>query len=117
MREYMLRRYHNRRNNAIKYLGGQCVYCSTSQNLQFHHINPNKKLFDISVGWNCKESKFWDEIKKCELRCEFCHNDKHKVIHEHGTPHKYWQGCRCNSCTNANSMYNLNYRRNRSLMV
>ena len=115
MREYMSRRYKDRRDRAIKLLGGQCVYCSTSENLQFHHIKPEEKLFDISRGWNCKESKFWEEVHKCELRCEECHKDKHKVVHQHGTPHKYWQGCRCNLCTIANTEYNLIYRTERKL--
>ena len=113
MREYMLRRYHDRRNRAIIFLGSQCVYCSTTKDLQFHHIKPEERSFDIAKGWNCKESKFWDEVKKCELRCEICHKDTHKVVHEHGTPHKYWQGCRCNLCTIANTIYNAEYKQNR----
>lgn len=56
-----------------------CAKCGESRNwlLDFHHIDPSKKSFQISQG----EAKGWEkikkEIKKCVVLCSNCHRDFH----------------------------------------
>lgn len=74
MREYVLKRYNRRRENAIKQLGGQCVDCGSDKGLEFDHIDPLEKSFTLAVGFSgFSEVRIQTELKKCELRCEVCH--------------------------------------------
>jgi hypothetical protein len=63
-----------------------CIKCGESKHylLDFHHINPNDKLFQISQG----ESKGWDkiqkEIEKCILLCSNCHREFHYLEKNNG---------------------------------
>lgn len=56
-----------------------CLKCGEKRNwlLDFHHIDPSKKDFQISQG----ETKGWDkilkEIEKCIVLCSNCHRDFH----------------------------------------
>ena len=56
-------------------LGGKCVDCGTTKNLQFDHIDPSKKSFNISCVLSERTLK---ELEKCELRCGNCHLEKTK---------------------------------------
>ncbi len=76
----------NRKEKAVKLLGGQCCKCGYNKcikALQFHHIDPKKKDFEISsnsstVSWN----KFEKEISKCILVCANCHTEIHAGVTE-----------------------------------
>lgn len=97
MKEYMQKRYYERMNLARERLGGKCVICSVQNDLEFDHINPDDKMFDISDGWNKPLDIFLSEVDKCELKC----NGHHKAKHEspHGTYGQYQRrGCRCDLC-------------------
>ena len=63
MRSYMLKRYHERRALALDYLGGFCVYCGSTEKLEFDHIDRTSKSFPISKLWSTAEDKFWEEIE------------------------------------------------------
>lgn len=49
-REYMRKYYHDRRKDAIEYLGGKCVLCGSVENLQFDHIDRSTKKYELSKG-------------------------------------------------------------------
>ena len=59
----------------IEMLGGKCVDCGTTENLQFDHIDPSKKSFNISCVLS---ERMLTELEKCELRCGDCHLEKTK---------------------------------------
>jgi len=66
------------KKEAVKYLGGTCSICCYSKSVRamdFHHINPIEKVFNISYGY----MKSWEEIKreldKCILLCCRCHRE------------------------------------------
>lgn len=72
------------KQRAIIYKGGKCVqcgYCKCSRALQFHHIDPTKKDFAISVEG---DTRSWGEIQreldKCVLVCSNCHAEIHANI-------------------------------------
>jgi len=65
----------------IKKQSNGCSKCNEKRYhlLDFHHLNPIQKLFQIGQG----ESKGWErvkeEIKKCILLCKNCHADFHHL--------------------------------------
>ena len=59
----------------IEMLGGKCVDCGTTENLQFDHMDPSKKSFNISCVLS---ERMLTELEKCELRCGDCHLEKTK---------------------------------------
>lgn len=71
-----------RKKDLVNLLGGCCSSCGYKKNyaaLEFHHIDPNKKEFNIdsrklsnSTWKNCL-----DESKKCILLCGNCHAEHH----------------------------------------
>tara|TARA_B100001113_G_C20920908_1_gene540043 strand:+ start:57 stop:779 length:723 start_codon:yes stop_codon:yes gene_type:complete len=67
--------YHKRRKLLVEMLGGKCVDCGTTENLQFDHKDPSEKSFRISCVLSERTFK---ELEKCELRCGDCHLEKTK---------------------------------------
>jgi hypothetical protein len=60
--------------------GSQCHFCAEDHPaaLDFHHINPEEKLFRISNSWKrYGVEKVASEIAKCVLVCKNCHAKIH----------------------------------------
>jgi hypothetical protein len=97
-----------RRAAALASLGGICVGCEATEKLDFDHVDPATKLFDISSGLQKRADIFWAEVAKCQLLCRPCHLDKSQRNGElrnrpkplpHGTESGYlWHKCRCALC-------------------
>ncbi len=107
MRLYVLRRYHRRRAEAIKRLGGKCEGCGTLDGLQLDHVNPETKSIDLGKLWSVSEQRFWAEITKCQLLCQPCHTLKtikdlglNNAKLMHGTVSSY-RYCKCDLCRSA----------------
>lgn len=105
MRNRHARKTREGRAWALELLGNACAYCGTAEVLEFDHVDPDTKSFNIGshVGRYSKE-KLIKELSKCQLLCEECHKDKTGRA-EHGTRAKYVGGCRCEACTEANTRY------------
>lgn len=84
MREAVKRRRRKLREMARTSKGNKCMLCGYSKcqrALSFHHINPNKKNFDLSSrGLTRSWKKIEKEIKKCVLVCANCHMEIHDGI-------------------------------------
>lgn len=80
MRGYMLKRYHERRAAAVAKLGGKCVVCGTTEDLDLDHINPVDKSFPIGRLWSVKQSTYDAEVEKCQLLCKTHHKQKHTGV-------------------------------------
>lgn len=69
-----------RKENLIKVLGSQCCLCGYKKcvgALEFHHIEPQNKKYQLSSG-NCHNFKEdLEEAKKCLLVCSNCHREIH----------------------------------------
>lgn len=113
MNSYMLSRYKRRMEDIKQQMGGKCSQCGTSEDLHFDHIDPALKSFTIAKMWSLSEKEIQLEIEKCQLLCQVCHKKKHMSRALCGTPQKYWRGCRCEECTNANRVHSREYRKNR----
>ena len=77
------KRYAENRAHWIEYLGGKCVGCGTTENLQFDHIDRTNKTHSIAGILGRNRDKVKPEIDKCRLLCEDCHKVKTMVNHDH----------------------------------
>lgn len=111
--------WHKRRQRLIDYLGGECVKCGSKDNLEFDHIDKNKKSYDISKGMSLKKHK--DEIDKCQLLCNTCHIEK--TVKEnsgiaHGSVYAWMKAkCECSICLDNKRVWqdNKNLKRRKSV--
>lgn len=113
-REYMLaykrEKGAKRKQVLLNMLGGKCVNCGTTEKLEFDHIDPKLKSFNIVSKILVRWDRLLDEIKKCQLLCNSCHWDKTRKDRNcnigHGTPGMYSNHkCRCDLCRKAWSKY------------
>jgi 5-methylcytosine-specific restriction endonuclease McrA len=62
-----------RKLRAWEYLGGKCVVCGYNDDLEFHHVDPSTKLFNIGSKLSMAWDKLILELDKCVLLCYDCH--------------------------------------------
>jgi hypothetical protein len=80
-----LNRMQKLKKQMVEYKGGSCVICGYNNYmgaLEFHHLNPKEKDFNLS---HMKKYSFGEKIKneldKCILVCSNCHREIHgKVV-------------------------------------
>lgn len=119
MRKFMLRRYHKRRRDALRRLGGCCAKCGSRRKLEFDHADPNKKSFGLWCR-TVSSLRFEAELKKCQLLCGPCHRKKTcddngwvYSVGVHGTPGNA-RRCgppKCKACALAWREYQREWRR------
>lgn len=109
LRAYHRERYRLTRQKMYDYLGGKCVRCGSTENLEFDHIDRSTKSFNIKGQLSLKNPKVKDELDKCQLLCRSCH--ERKTIEEstgftHGTT-TGWQKakCECVECSAAKAAW------------
>jgi hypothetical protein len=76
--EYVTRRKQRVRRTLVKEAGGRCCICGydrCSLNLVFHHVDPSKKSFGLSMGTTKALRAYREEAKKCVLVCNNCHGE------------------------------------------
>ena len=117
-----LAKYHRVRQEWIEKLGGKCVDCGTTEDLQFDHVDASTKEISISTVLTYAAPKVEAEMAKCELRCSSCHREKtaacgddNSVPHGGGKAGK--RRCKCDPCREKKREYMREYmkeyRRNR----
>jgi len=113
MNAYMKKRYAERRAIAIQLLGGKCVHCGSTENLEFDHIDRTKKSFEYGSLWSGTWEKFLAELAKAQLLCKSCHLKKTRS--ELGVPHgggkSGRRNCKCEPCRKRKAEYMKQYRR------
>jgi len=75
-KKYYKDRYYQRINKLISILGGKCVKCDNISSLEFDHIDPKTKEFNIASHLNYAWSRILKELKKCQLLCKIHHKEK-----------------------------------------
>jgi predicted HNH restriction endonuclease len=72
------------RSEAIKYRGGKCELCGykrCSRAFDFHHLDPKKKKFGISLnGLTRSWERVRHELDNCIMLCANCHREVHAGI-------------------------------------
>ena len=71
-----------RKLELVKFRGGKCELCGYIKNiavLEFHHINPDEKEFQLDMRHlsNTSLEKLKEEVDKCQLLCANCHRETH----------------------------------------
>ena len=82
-RERIKERKKKHRQECLDRLGGKCITCGTTSNLEFDHINPNLKQFKISCHLSLSLNKLFEEVDKCQLLCKQCHIKKTRANGEY----------------------------------
>ena len=70
------------KKKLVEYKGGKCCKCNYDkciEALDFHHVDSNKKDFNIS-GKSISFEKLKNEVDKCILVCANCHREIHSGI-------------------------------------
>lgn len=66
---------------AVEYKGGRCENCGYDRclgALEFHHLDPTKKDFNISSkGYTRSWERVREELDKCVMLCANCHREIH----------------------------------------
>lgn len=70
------RRYKRRMEEGKRLLGGKCACCGKRWSLQFDHVEPSTKEFEICRGHMVSYARFLLELAKCQLLCFWCHSAK-----------------------------------------
>ncbi len=69
------------KQKLVDYKGGSCTKCGYNKcisALEFHHIDPNKKDFQVcGKSWSFERLK--NEVDKCILVCSNCHREIHEL--------------------------------------
>lgn len=113
---YELARYHRIRAEWVERLGGRCVICGSSESLEFDHVDPNLKSFNVSKLWSISKAAREAELAKCQLLCADHHLEKtakeaETVPHGGGVSGKH--GCKCDLCRLKKNEYLRNLKRER----
>lgn len=66
------------REILIEKMGGKCVECGCTEALEFDHIDPATKSFNIAAGYTKPKEVLLAEVAKCQLLCNKCHIEKTK---------------------------------------
>jgi hypothetical protein len=74
---------YNFKAECISYKGGKCEKCGYNKcpdALEFHHLNPEEKDFEISSVRKYDFALVQDELDKCVLLCSNCHREEHSLF-------------------------------------
>lgn len=69
-----------RKAECVKYKGGKCIVCGYNKYvgaLDFHHVNPEEKEFNIAQLRSYSLEFLIKELDKCVLLCKNCHAEVH----------------------------------------
>ena len=110
-RKFQRERCRKRRAYAVAIFGGKCQKCGSTDKLEFDHVDPKDKKYNISNMWQWKSERIREELLKCQLLCSRCHRDKTGRC-KHGSKAMYTKHkCRCVLCKEWNK---LNMRKSRA---
>lgn len=68
------------KEKLVEYKGGKCEICGYNKcivALDFHHLDPKEKDFNVSSYSVMSYDKLKDEVDKCILVCSNCHREIH----------------------------------------
>lgn len=97
--------------------GRACEGCGSSENLEWHHLDPAEKITHAIWSWSPERAA--KELEKCIPLCVPCHkavtarSRRAEAIarNPHGTQNRYHLGCRCDPCREAHKAYNAAHPR------
>ena len=75
-----LQKQTERKRKCVEYKGGKCIICGYNKylgSLDFHHVDPAKKDYNISNLDTYSLEVLQRELDKCLLVCRNCHGEIH----------------------------------------
>ena len=99
-------RYKRNRDDAIALLGGKCVGCGTTHNLEFDHIDRTQKKTNVTTLLKSSRDDLHEEIKKCRLLCRDCHIAKSRAHYDH---EELLKGCTLSSIKTTDKQIIITY--------
>lgn len=75
-----MQRYEEKARWLVEQKGGGCCLCGyreCTSALEFHHVEPQHKDFQINKRWSMSKENLLKEIDKCVLLCSNCHRETH----------------------------------------
>lgn len=110
--------YYKRRKRVYDYLGGKCVLCGASEDLEIDHIDRAAKSFNVSERLSLTPDAR-AELDKCQLLCATHHREKTSRENSgftHGTMYGWMKKrCNCSECSVARNAYNVSRIEQRSV--
>ena len=99
--EYHRNYYYPRRAKLIAYLGDSCFHCGATDSLEFDHIDPAEKSFNIASNLTLSNPEVRAELDKCQLLCGPCHRRKtaQENSERQGVTHGGWYAWQTMKCT------------------
>jgi cytochrome c553 len=76
--EAVTRRLQKVKRILVAEAGGRCCVCGYDSciiNLHFHHVDPRKKSFSMTVAMGRSLAALREEARKCVLVCANCHGE------------------------------------------
>lgn len=122
-REYQRRRYHERRTDAIQILGGKCIFCGSTEELEIDHIVADTKIYEFTYITKLSYANFLKHLQDCWLLCHECHAEKTRIckdkgIVDHGGGISGKKNCKCELCKAkmAEYMHDYHIRRKQKIV-
>lgn len=75
MKKYKTRWIKSRRDQWINE-NGPCKQCGALERLEVDHVDPKEKKYRVGSLWSRKAEIREEELKKCQVLCEWCHKQK-----------------------------------------
>lgn len=76
---YIAEYYHREREKIIQRLGGKCIACGTTENLEIHHIWQYNGKRHHGRGRITRLLDWKNNIDKITLLCRECHREYHSI--------------------------------------
>jgi hypothetical protein len=76
--EAVTRRHQKVKRILVAEAGGRCAVCGYDRcmvNLHFHHVDPSRKAFAVSISTGKSLAAYRAEAQKCVLVCANCHGE------------------------------------------
>ena len=78
------------KERLVAFKGGACERCGYDRYpevMEFHHLDPDEKDFEISQKANWAYEKLLVEVEKCMMVCPTCHRELHIEERQGNTIH------------------------------
>jgi 5-methylcytosine-specific restriction endonuclease McrA len=117
--EYRKSRYGEMIERAVHHLGGCCAHCGSDVELEFDHIDPQTKSFEITSRTCLSWERIAEELAKCQLLCSICHKVKSDTEGQvpHGGGAAGRRRCKCDLCRAKKREYMREYMRGRRALA